>query len=82
MYSDSGSYKRLTVRDYHSIMYRVSDSYKRLTVRDYHSIMYRASGSYKRLTVRDYHSTMFFIMFFSETAKKLKANLAGIFINR
>jgi hypothetical protein len=37
----SGSYKRLTVRDYHSIMYRVSGSYKRLTVRDYHSIMYR-----------------------------------------
>jgi hypothetical protein len=42
----------------------VSGSYKRLTVRDYHSIMYRVSG----------------IMFFSETAKKLKANLAGIFI--
>jgi hypothetical protein len=55
----SGSYKRLTVRDYHSIMYRVSGSYKRLTVRDYHSIMYRVSGSYKRLTVRDYHSIMY-----------------------
>ena len=55
----SGSYKRLTVKDYHSIMYRVSGSYKRLTVRDYHSIMYRVSGSYKRLTVRDYHSIMY-----------------------
>jgi hypothetical protein len=65
----------------------VSGSYKRLTVRDYHSIMYRVSGSYKRLTVKSKFiirsyviGKMFFIMFFSETAKKLKANLAGIFI--